>query len=91
MHHRTIGAKSTDPEVTRKVTLNYSQAAASAFSQLSRPSDNPFHFVFVSGVLAVRDQKKSVWLYPAPRKLAVRSLSNFDLSIITDVSFLGYS
>jgi len=66
----TIGAKSTDSEVTRKVTLNYSQAAASAFSQLPHTSGKPFRFVFVSGILAVRDQKKTVLLYPTPRKIA---------------------
>jgi len=66
----TIGAKSTDLNVARKVTVDYAMAAANAFSQLSNGSGNKFRFVFTSGVLAVRDQKKTVFLFPEARKVA---------------------
>ncbi|KAE8449411.1 hypothetical protein EG329_008312 [Mollisiaceae sp. DMI_Dod_QoI] len=66
----TIGAKSTDSNVTRKVSMDYTMAATRAFSQLSKGDGNKFRFVFTSGILAVRDQKKTVFLYPEARKVA---------------------
>ncbi|KAF8848313.1 hypothetical protein BDZ45DRAFT_606075 [Acephala macrosclerotiorum] len=66
----TIGAKSTDPVITRKVSVDYTLAAINAFSQTPKQDGNPFRFVFTSGILAVRDQKKRVFLYPEARKVA---------------------
>ncbi|PVH79088.1 putative nucleoside-diphosphate-sugar epimerase [Cadophora sp. DSE1049] len=65
-----IGAKSTSIEVTRKVSVEYTLAAAKAFSALPRPQGRPFRFVFVSGFVVVRDQKASVWFFPEARKVA---------------------
>ncbi|PMD32827.1 hypothetical protein L207DRAFT_439990 [Hyaloscypha variabilis F] len=54
-----IGAKSTSPEISRTVTLDYALAAIQAFSQLPRNGDEKkkFRFVFTSGILAVREGK----------------------------------
>ncbi|KAH7400370.1 hypothetical protein BKA64DRAFT_723106 [Cadophora sp. MPI-SDFR-AT-0126] len=65
-----IGAKSTSIEVTRRVTVEYTLAAAKAFSALPRPRGKPFRFVLLSGFVVVRDQKASVWLFPEARKVA---------------------
>lgn len=52
-----IGAKSTNPNTTRKVTLDYALAGVNAFSQLPKPESQNFRFVFTSGILAVREGK----------------------------------
>jgi hypothetical protein len=70
---RTIGAKSTNPDITRKVTLNYALAATSAFSQLAKKEGRKFRFVFVSGFLAVKDQNAPFVLFGTSRKVAVCS------------------
>jgi len=66
---RTLGAKTADVEVQKKVTLDYTIAAAETFSQLpsssspmekATPRPLPFRFVFTSGILAVRDQSKTL-------------------------------
>ncbi|KAK0108611.1 hypothetical protein ONS95_003407 [Cadophora gregata] len=67
---RAIGAKSTNIEVTRKVTVEYTLAAVKAFSALPRPVGRPFRFVFLSGFVVVRDQNASVWFFPEARKVA---------------------
>jgi hypothetical protein len=74
--HRSIGAKSTDPTITRKVTLDYSLTAASAFSQLAKEQGKKFRFVFTSGILAVREGKSILIPYAAEaRRVAVSPLS----------------
>lgn len=73
IRYRAIGAKSTDVAVTRKVTVEYTLAAVTAFSKLPRSTEKPFRFVFLSGFIVVRDQKKSVWLFPEARKVGVSS------------------
>jgi len=65
-----IGAKSTNIEVTRKVTVEFTLAAAKAFAKLPRTEGRPFHFVFLSGFVVVRDQNASVWLFGEARKVA---------------------
>ncbi|KAK0108612.1 hypothetical protein ONS95_003407 [Cadophora gregata] len=74
-----IGAKSTNIEVTRKVTVEYTLAAVKAFSALPRPVGRPFRFVFLSGFVVVRDQNASVWFFPEARKVAVCSPPFFSL------------
>lgn len=66
----TIGAKSTDPEVNRKVGLEYSTTALRTFAHLKRRDPaTPFRFIFTSGIVTVRDQKKSVWFFEEARKI----------------------
>ncbi len=60
-----------DAEVTRKVTVGYTMAAANAFAQLGRQEGKKFRFIFTSGILAVKDSKERVWVYPKPRRVAV--------------------
>jgi hypothetical protein len=66
---RTLGVKTADVEIQKKVTLDYTLAAAEAFSRLpsssatkekAAPRPLLFRFVFASGVLAVRDQSKAL-------------------------------
>ncbi|KAH9205111.1 hypothetical protein DL95DRAFT_397944 [Leptodontidium sp. 2 PMI_412] len=65
-----IGAKSTNPQVTQQVTVNYTLAAMKAFYSLPRPDQKPFRFVFVSGFVVVRDPNATVWLFGEGRKVA---------------------
>jgi len=60
---RCIGAKSTNPNITRKVTLDYALAGVNAFSQLPKPESQNFRFVFTSGILAVREGKPIYFPY----------------------------
>lgn len=64
--------KRADAATARKVGHDYTLAAAQAFSQLGAGNATPFRFVFASGVLAVRDQEKSVWILGETRKIKVR-------------------
>jgi hypothetical protein len=70
--HRTLGVKTSDTDIQKKVTLDYTLAATSA---LTRPSDSnpprraPLRFVFASGILAVRDQSQSVWFGSGARHI----------------------
>ncbi|KAH7364803.1 hypothetical protein BKA65DRAFT_447960 [Rhexocercosporidium sp. MPI-PUGE-AT-0058] len=66
----SIGAKSTSPQTTRLVTVDYTVAAMKALSTLPRRRERPFRFVFVSGFVVVRDQKASVWFFEEGRKVA---------------------
>jgi hypothetical protein len=61
--NRCIGAKSTDPAIARKVTLDYALSAVNAFSTLPKPASQPFRFVFTSGILAVREGKSIYFPY----------------------------
>ena len=86
--HRAIGAKSTNIEVTRKVTVEFTLAAAKAFAKLPRTEGRPFHFVFLSGFVVVRDQNASVWLFGEARKVAVCSPTlPISLSASLDILF----
>jgi hypothetical protein len=74
--NRTLGVKTADVDIQKKVTLDYTMAAAETFSRLpSRPISekttprSPFRFVFASGILAVRDQSKSVWFASGARHI----------------------
>src|SRR5437763_5680564 len=67
--HRTLGVIGGDPSVQRKVAIDYTVAAVQAFSTLGAANGRPFRFVFTSGILAVRDQNKHVWLYSDARKI----------------------
>jgi len=66
----TIGAKSLDTEVIRKVTIEYSLTAARTFADLAKQKDQKFRFVFISGFVIVRDQTAHTLFYPKGRKLA---------------------
>ena len=66
---RTLGAKTTDIEIQKQVTLDYTLAAATALSASRAPAPQPLRFVFASGILAVRDQSKSVWFGSGARHI----------------------
>lgn len=66
--HRTLGVKNVDMVVHKQVTINYTTAAATAFEGLGSAA-KPFRLIFMSGILAVRDQESSVWFMGEQRKL----------------------
>lgn len=70
-----------DPEESRKVSLDYTMAAAQAFTQhaaVAKDSDRTnVRFVYLSGAAVERDQEKSLWMLGEHRKMRVshRSVS----------------
>jgi hypothetical protein len=69
MSIRSLGVKNADIATCRKVSVEYTRAAISAFGQLGAQNGKPFRFVFMSGYLAVRDQEKSLWFLEEARRL----------------------
>lgn len=71
-----IGGKAQDfpdIETARRVSVDYTISAASAFAKALVPrNDDKFRFVFCSGRGAEQDDSKSLWLFPATRKIKVR-------------------
>lgn len=69
-----------DDETARKVSIDYTMAAAKAFSE-NIPSSNEmktkFRFIYVSGALAERDQTKRLWFSQTYRRIRVRSVLLF--------------
>jgi hypothetical protein len=53
----------------REVAIDYTLAAARAFSHLSASPATPFRFVFTSGLLAIRDQSATVLFMGPARKV----------------------
>ena len=51
--------------------VDYTLAAARAFADMAKREGKKFCFVFLSGMIVVRDQKSSLWLYSKARKMAV--------------------
>ena len=66
---RNLGVKIADIETCRKVSVEYTQSAIAAFTQLSSTTNKSFRFVFMSGFLASRDQSKSLWFLQETRRL----------------------
>jgi len=63
-----LGVKLADTETCRKVSVEYTKSAISAFSSLDS-TQKPFRFVFTSGYLSSRDQTKTLWLGQEARRL----------------------
>ncbi|TKA76336.1 hypothetical protein B0A49_02693 [Cryomyces minteri] len=61
-------ARFSDHATFRRMTVDYATAAAKAFSTLPSAS-TPFRFVFLSGVLAERNQDKSLWFLGDGRRI----------------------
>lgn len=69
-----------DDETARKVSIDYTLAAARAFAQnVSNQQGKKFRFVYVSGGMAERDQKKPLWFAQSYRRIRVSYLSLFYL------------
>lgn len=64
----TLGVKTVNAEIQKKVTLDYTLAALNAFSSLSSPKQ-PLRFIFTSGILAVREQSKTLLVASDARKI----------------------
>lgn len=77
-NNRTIGAKAlTDAEVTQRVTVDYTMAAARAFSKIKLEEGKRFRFVFTSGKMSVADRGERLWLFKEARYISVRTPSLF--------------
>jgi hypothetical protein len=70
---KTLGTNTLDIDIQKQVTLDYTVAAMTAFSHLPATAtakpQQPFRFVFTSGILAERDQSKSLWFASAIRRI----------------------
>ena len=58
----------------RDIDVGYTMAAAKAFTDFLAPrldDGKKFRFVYTSGLSAVRDPKKSLWVMPAMRHVRV--------------------
>ena len=71
-----LGRKAENTDTARRVNLDYTVAAAEAFDQVlaSRPSErgnSNFRFLYLSGDMAVRDQKSSPWFLGDSRRMRV--------------------
>jgi len=69
-----LGGKASDfadVETAKKVQVDYTIAAANAFTERLLPAAEGkiFKFVFCSGAMAARDQSKSLWLMGDTRKI----------------------
>jgi hypothetical protein len=62
-------------------------AAARAFAELGKEQSKKFRFVFLSGIVAVRDQNSTVLMFGDARKIAVRSPSPFLPSFVSRAPF----
>eukprot|EP01116_Phalansterium_solitarium_P013407 TRINITY_DN30766_c0_g1_i1.p1 TRINITY_DN30766_c0_g1~~TRINITY_DN30766_c0_g1_i1.p1 ORF type:complete len:231 (+),score=42.90 TRINITY_DN30766_c0_g1_i1:79-771(+) len=63
------GAPRASPEVDRQVNFEYPLAAARAFASIGATSAKRFRFVYLSGILAVQDQQKKLWIAESSRHL----------------------
>ena len=65
----------------RRINVDFPVTAAKAFAATlaaQRASTKPFRFVYVSGIVAEKDQARTLWVLSEPRKLRVRA-STLDL------------
>jgi hypothetical protein len=77
---RALGSpahKNPNLEDCRKIEIGYTVAAAEAFTKSFAPplkaKGKTFRFVYLSGMLANRDQKKTPWFMPNSRNIKVCS------------------
>jgi hypothetical protein len=85
--YRCIGEKSTSIEVAKKVRLEYSMTAARTFSELAKQEEKKFRFVFLSGIITVRNQNSTPWFYGDARKIAVSSILSLDFYCLFESCF----
>ena len=62
-----------DNETARKVSIDYTLAAAKAFREASEVAGDgkKLRFVYLSGAAAERDQERSLWFIQEYRKIRV--------------------
>ena len=65
-----------DSKLSRRINIDYTLSAASAFSKISLPEGKKFRFLYCSGLLAVRDQQKKLWFMEEGRKIRVRAFTS---------------
>ena len=71
-----LGSKAENADVARRVNLDYTIAAVEAFDQVlafnaSKRGSSGFRFLYLSGNMAVRDQKSSPWFLGESRRMRV--------------------
>ncbi|KAL8950577.1 MAG: hypothetical protein Q9222_003386 [Ikaeria aurantiellina] len=76
-------ARSLSPEANRKVNLEYTLAAARAFTNLWKEPEQPkagegskgnFRFVYLSGMFTERDRERTLWFMSQARKIRASHL-----------------
>ena len=70
---RSLGkARMPDIDMAKKVSIDYTLAAAKAFSQATEDGKpKNFRFIYLSGAAAERDQKKPLWFMQDYRRIRV--------------------
>lgn len=67
--YRTLGkAHMPDNDVARRVSLDYTLAAAQVFQETCQ---KPFRFIYCSGAATERDQTKPLWFMQEYRRIRV--------------------
>lgn len=61
-----------DIEINRKVSIDYTLAAAQTFEQRFSSYEKKFRFIYLSGAAAEKDQEKSLWIMQDYRRIPVR-------------------
>ena len=76
---RALGNATINLEAGRKANFDTTLAGAQTFATslpLQPDSKKPFRFVYVSGMLAERDQEKTLWFGQEGRRMRVSSLQS---------------
>lgn len=72
--NRALGIKSLanlTMEEARHVSIDYTMHAASVLTQELAQPGKPFRFAYLSGVMAEKDQEKSLWFMGEARRMRV--------------------
>lgn len=67
-----------DDDTAKKVSIEYTLAAAKAFTPTSAP-EKKFRFIYLSGAASERDQTKPLWFMQEYRRTRVRLIISLDL------------
>ena len=71
---RKLPQRDIDDGTATRVSIEYTLTAARLFQEVCQ---KPFHFVYVSGAGAERDQSKSLWIMQDYRRIRVSIIENF--------------
>ncbi|PKY02497.1 hypothetical protein P168DRAFT_291643 [Aspergillus campestris IBT 28561] len=66
-----VPSRASDAQAIRRVTVDFTEQAAQAFTRTCSGSGSRFRFVYLSGSLAERDQSKSLWFSGPYRRVRV--------------------
>lgn len=75
-----LPSRASDAQAIRRVTVDFTEQAAQAFTRNCSGRGSRFRFVYLSGALAERDQSKSLWFAGPYRRVRVGYISKSTLS-----------